>query len=397
MTPYRVLHLIPRVAVAPPRIPIGGSAVSLLSLIEAQQHLDDHRIGLLTGVKQADVSPSSVLGSGVEVATVPMRGPPVSRRYGAEFTARSVSRASFWEEALEPNIVHGHSGRWHYSLTTRLLARRLDCAWIHTLYCPIPGGASRAETWLMRRTLSRAAAVTGMSQNVVSSLARVGMPAHRLHHVDPCIDLERWQPTGDSRLTREKIGIPSDRQIVLFVGNAHPSKGFDILWNAIEALRGRGHNPYLIATFELRGHSHAGRMAEQLGRGRDADVRILGIVEDMPQLLGAADVLVVPFRSTDGPSDYPLPMLEAMAVGTPVIAADVGGVSEVIKDGETGLLIPPESPSHLASAIEELLTGRTSGDDLVHAARTLVQERFSPSVAARNWKRLYEENLVNDR
>jgi glycosyltransferase involved in cell wall biosynthesis len=367
--------------------------VSVLSLIKAQQELGDHHIGLLAGVTPSDVPVSTIVGPDVDIHTVRVLGRPVSWRYGLEFVVRSLLQASHWAKAFRPTILHGHSGRWHYSLATRLLARRLDCHWVHTLYCPILQRRTcrRIENWVIRETLGGAAAIVGISQNIVRSLAQVGLSTRRLYHIDPCIETAQYLPTGSSGEVRKHLDIPPNAQVVLYVGNAHPAKGFDILLDAIAALRARGPDPYLVATFESSGRSYATEMAEQLDDKDYINARFLGVVENMPSLLQAADVLVVPFRNTIGPSDYPLPMLEAMAVGTPVITANVGGICEVIRDRQTGLLVPPESPSRLASALEELLTGTVSGGDLADHARDLVHERFAPSVGARKWKELYEE------
>jgi len=71
--------------------------------------------------------------------------------------------------------------------------------------------------------------------------------------------------------------------------------------------------------------------------------------------MGSVDVLAVPFRSTEGISDIPLVVLEAMAIGKPVVASNVGGIIEVMKDGRNGLLVKPDNVDALAKAVISLL------------------------------------------
>ncbi len=82
-----------------------------------------------------------------------------------------------------------------------------------------------------------------------------------------------------------------------------------------------------------------------------------------------------------------------MLAGLPIVAADVGSVSEAIRDGETGLLVPPEDPVALASAIRRLLDDRRLAARLGERARTLATEQFTAEHMARAYEDLYEEIL----
>ena len=101
-------------------------------------------------------------------------------------------------------------------------------------------------------------------------------------------------------------------------------------------------------------------------------VALLGDRRDVPELLAAADVFVLSSRSEGAP----LSILEAMAAGLPVVASDVGGVGELVVDGETGLLVPPGDPARLAQALARVLDDRALRERLGTAGRARARERF---------------------
>lgn len=120
--------------------------------------------------------------------------------------------------------------------------------------------------------------------------------------------------------------------------------------------------------------------------GVERRIRFLGYRDDVPALLAAADVLVLP-SWVEG---LPLVVLEAMAAGLPVVASAVGGTPEVVVDGETGLLVPPRDAQALARALGELLADPARRRALGEAGRIRVRERFDAGAAAQRVLGLYE-------
>ncbi len=163
------------------------------------------------------------------------------------------------------------------------------------------------------------------------------------------------------------------------VGGIDPRKGQDIAIVALAQLRERG----IEATLELVGReldeSFAAAVRESALRlGVAENVEFVGEVDDISPHLERADIVLAPSRG----EWTPLVLMEALARGKPVVAARVGGVSEVVCDRESGLLVAPENPTELASAIAELLAdpqaafamaerGRSHVDADFHVERTL--------------------------
>ena len=113
----------------------------------------------------------------------------------------------------------------------------------------------------------------------------------------------------------------------------------------------------------------------------------------MPNVLAASNVFVAPFESTIGPSDYPLPLLEAMATGKPVIATDVGGISEIITNNDSGLLIEPNNSMQLAAAISTVLQNEDLSTKFGHHALSFVQKKFSVDEVVKKTESVYKAVL----
>jgi glycosyltransferase involved in cell wall biosynthesis len=128
------------------------------------------------------------------------------------------------------------------------------------------------------------------------------------------------------------------------------------------------------------------RVEEELGTAGE----LLGERSDVAELLAQADVFVLSSRS----EGLPISILEAMAAGLPVVASDVGGIPELVVDGETGLLVPAGDPDALAAALRRLVEDGELRRRLGAAARARVEQRFSVEQARRSHVELYERLLA---
>ena len=106
---------------------------------------------------------------------------------------------------------------------------------------------------------------------------------------------------------------------------------------------------------------------------------------DMPDVLAAFDVFVLSSHD-EGMSNA---ILEAMAVGKPVVATDVGGTGEVVRHGQSGLLVPPKAPAPLAVAIGEVLAAPARAGEMGRLGRDIVEQRFSAHAMVRQMEDLY--------
>jgi glycosyltransferase involved in cell wall biosynthesis len=171
---------------------------------------------------------------------------------------------------------------------------------------------------------------------------------------------------------------------LLFVGRLRIRKGVEVLLEALQELRSR----HPEASLRIAGDGeHWGRLERRVAElGLGEAVAFLGTCDAgrVRGLLAGAAALVVP-SIYEG---MPLVVLEAMAAGVPVVASAVSGIPEVVVDGETGWLVPPEDPEALADALGEVLAGPEEARRRGEAGRRRVDERFRPSVAAAQWRQI---------
>ena len=154
---------------------------------------------------------------------------------------------------------------------------------------------------------------------------------------------------------------------LVYVGRMEPEKGPDLLLEAVRICASRG--TALDLTMVGEGNMRSA-LEHSWEPSASAEVRWVGHVLDTRPFLQEADVLALPSRS----ENLPTVILEAMAAGLPVIATDVGGVSEVVKNCATGLLVKPEDPSALAEAIAACDSDRATLAEMGAAARRLAAD-----------------------
>jgi glycosyltransferase involved in cell wall biosynthesis len=182
---------------------------------------------------------------------------------------------------------------------------------------------------------------------------------------------------------------PVEPGYLLFVGRLRIRKGVEVL---LEALREVPAARLLIAGDGEHRAALESRAAE-LGLG--GAVAFLGRcgASRVRELLRGAAALVVP-SIYEG---MPLVVLEAMEAGVPLVASRVSGIPEVVEDGTTGWLVPPEDPGALAAALAEVLASPGEARRRGEAGRRRVEERFRPATAAAQWLRMIHARLERPR
>jgi len=214
-----------------------------------------------------------------------------------------------------------------------------------------------------------------------------GFRPEKVHVVPYGVDTERLGPNAsDRRAVRAELGL-SDQPLVAMVGRLDEQKGHDVFLEALAELE-RVH-ALIIGTGALADRLKA--LAAQ--RGLADRVRFLGHRPDVPRLLRAADVLAL--SSHD--EGLPYVVLEAMAVGLPVVATRVGGLEEAVQDGRTGLLVPPGSAAALATALRSVLDAGDRGQSYGEAGRRRVAEAFRQSDMVRDVERVLREMVRQTR
>jgi glycosyltransferase involved in cell wall biosynthesis len=191
---------------------------------------------------------------------------------------------------------------------------------------------------------------------------------------------------------RAALGIPVDRPLVTQVARMIPRKGYETLIRAARLVVDR----YPNASFLLCGFAESVEYRRQLERlarqlSLEDHMAITSYQGHIGDILGATDV----FAHVSTFDSSPIAIHEAMSAGLPAVVSRTGGTSELIEDGDSGLLVPPGDPHATARAIGELLTDSELAGRLGAAARARYERRHRPEAMARAHERLYRELLCS--
>ncbi|MCD6593180.1 glycosyltransferase family 4 protein [Candidatus Bathyarchaeota archaeon] len=196
--------------------------------------------------------------------------------------------------------------------------------------------------------------------------------------------------TFNLNINREEVkrryGIKPNERIVLFIGRLVPQKGVDTLIKAAPLIIQRHRDARILIAGDGWSRTYLEELVKSMGL-RD-HVRFLGFISDweLADLMVAADVLVVP--SVYEP--FGIVALEGMAAGTPVVATNIGGLSEIIEHDRTGVLVYPRNPESIAWGVNRVLSDHKYADWLVRNARRKVLEAYSWEEIAKRTVEVYE-------
>lgn len=239
----------------------------------------------------------------------------------------------------------------------------------------IPAPISRLATSLC----SKAERVLAISGPVRAALERMGYPGARIRMVPEGLELERYQPlsTRMRHAVRDSLGLgPADRAVII-IGMVMEWKGQHVLIDAAPRILERHPSARFLIVGEspIGSATYAAALREQVERlGLRDRVRFTGYRVDIPAIIDACDVLV---HASTSPEPFGRVVIEGMAMSRPVIATDIGAPPEIIRDGETGVLVAPAAPDRLAAAVNDLLEDDERARRIGQAARSEVASRYS--------------------
>ncbi|MBN2470720.1 MAG: glycosyltransferase [Anaerolineae bacterium] len=245
-------------------------------------------------------------------------------------------------QRIRPQIVHTHrfAAGWRARLTA--LTIRPRPALFHTEHGLNPWKKG-LYLWL-DRALARVTDVliSVSSPSFQLRQTREKYPLHKSHLIPIGIDMARFDTSGHGEAVRAELGIPASAILVVVVARLEPVKNIETLVRAFAVLDERYH--LLVVG---GGSAFEDLQAQVAALGLEARVSMPGYRSDIPDVLAAADIFCLPSLR----EDFPVSVLEAMASARPVIASRVGGIPDMVVDGETGLLFDSGDADQLVQAI----------------------------------------------
>jgi len=209
-----------------------------------------------------------------------------------------------------------------------------------------------------------------------------GIPREKIVVIPNGVDLERFKPR-DLYQSKRLFGIDEDSFVIASVGRLSQEKGHRHLFEALAAARPS--IPKVTCLMAGDGPLRDTLVAQVRALGLEKVCRFLGDVADVESVLAAADVMVLPSIFEGMPNA----LLEAMAMGCPVIATAVGGSKELVRPGETGLLVPPRDTASLASALEQFALSFRDHGGMRRRIRDIAAASYGIDSMVRSLEQLY--------
>ncbi|MDK2970927.1 MAG: hypothetical protein PWP23_682 [Candidatus Sumerlaeota bacterium] len=353
---------------------------------------------------------------GLRLSTVALsRGGPLMDRFrelgiGTELV-ESRGKAGFgrlraWARRLvrrsdRPDVIHTHL-LWP-DLAMRLVGRELQgiplLSTCHGLHALDEKGRLNGLLYrlLERMTRRRCAAWVAISEHVRQGLLASGYPEAKVHLIPNGVDCVQVHPLSEPRRVeiRDLLDVEPDSPLIVAAGTLRELKGHDVLIDAMPAILAQHPSArlFIFGDGPLRDEYRA--RVERMGLG--GHVKLIGLLCTMlPEVLATADVVVHPSRI----EAFGLVAGEAQAGGTPVVASRVGGLPEIVRDGETGFLVESGRADQVAEKVCLLLADPEKRLVMGAAGRAFVNEFFEIGDTAEGylelWKRLSGRNPEDD-
>jgi glycosyltransferase involved in cell wall biosynthesis len=317
-----------------------------------------------------------------------MRGPLVApaRELGISPARFRVDRFNIW---ITRNRLRAYlkrhaptlaiaTGFWA-DVPLRLAARDVPVTVVSDVSCggwPFTGVGpigTWTRRWLDRRTRSRVDAFTVDCAALAEMMAAEGVASERIHTLAPGVDLARVAQEGAQRADLSHAG-----PVVGYAGSLERSRGLGTLVAAAGAIRERHPDGHVLIAGD--GPARLGLLPGAL----EGKIELAGRVSSVPAVLAALDVCVFP--SVD--PGVPASLLEAAALGRPIVASDLPGIRELFTDGEEIILVPPHDAAALADAVSGLLDDPERARAFGRAARARTVDAYSSASLVREWKAL---------
>ena len=351
---------------------LGGIEISSLHLVAALQGRG-HEVTVITASGPRPL-PAEEYHDGVRICRLPFNN--WLRRRDLAGVRAGVEQVTQIKRATQPQVVHINMSRPSLFFHERTLG---ICRAPTLLTLHAPPAPQVGDGTLFGRTLDAASWVTAVSSATLLAWCRaapsIATHASLILNSLPMPDLPAAPlPFGPPRL--------------VCLGRLVGEKGFELAIAAFARLCARYPGLRLVIAGDGAARTDLERQAAALGVAGQVD--FLGWLpsEQVPELLNTATIAVVPSRCEEG---FGLVALEAAQMARPVIAAHVGGLAEVVVDGETGLLVPKEDPAALAVQIEYLLTHPEIAQAMGQAGRRRVLARFDFDRCVDAYDQLYQK------
>jgi len=389
--PVKVLRVIAR-------LNMGGPALHVAYLSEGLRERGYDTTLVAGTLARGEDSMSFVAEElGVRVERVP----ELSREISPLRDLRAILRLAQLIRRERPKILHTHTAK--AGAVGRIAALAAGHARppiiVHTFhghvlrgyFDPVRAyGFRLLERWLATKTTT----LIAVSPQVRDDLVHLGVaPREKFTVIRLGIELDERisAPDGARAETRRLLGVPQDAFVVGWIGRMTGVKNTDQVLAALKLLRDRGVDAYLCMVGDGPDRERLEQRAHDLGVVKRC--LFLGYQEEVARFYAAFDGMIL----TSVNEGTPVSAIESLAAGRPVVATRVGGVPDVVDDGEDGFLVDPGSTEQLADRLEELARNPELREQMGERGRARVPSRYAVTRLVEDMDRLYKSLLAASR
>ncbi len=286
------------------------------------------------------------------------------------------------------NIVHTHGSKdsWSGAIAARLAAG--DVKVVRTRHNHFPVKRHLFNKWLYQKLTQHLVAI---SEYIKAGFTCDNfVPEEKISLIYSAVDVAEYNPAQDGQIFRKELGISEDEQLVGMVAFVVPRKGHKyFLEAAAKILQTKRFKVKFVVVGDGDDALEADLQQMVKQAGYERQILFTGFRKDIKSVLARLDIFVLPTLE----EALGLAFVEALAMKKPVIGAQVGGVPEIVRNNETGLLVPPKDAHSLGEAIASLLHNKKLACRLAEAGRRLVEAEFSTTALVEKSEQLYQKLL----
>jgi len=348
-----------------------------------------------------------------EIHTLPIYEPYMTVKYSLKYLTLAPLKVKALSKQKNFDIIHGHSGYIAPSIITILSTKMTNVPSVHSIYCPVEKKSKtknvasvvseKLSGSLGKLMLMQLDKVISVTENIKKSIYNIGVPYEKIETVPLTIDTQKFNSKVKGEEIKERFGINSETTLV-YVGNLSKIKGLHVLIESLKIVKEEINDFKLLMVLNLpiSKYMNPDRFEVDMEAiniikdkikkyGLEDNIIPIGLTEELNKIMAAGDIFVTPFLGITGIADYPLSLLEAMALAKPPIATKIGGIPEIIEHGRTGLLIKPGDEKELAENILYLANNPKKAEKIGKNASKYVISNFSPEIVTKKLEKIYEE------
>lgn len=301
------------------------------------------------------------------------------------FNLKGMARILRYTERNDVHIIHSHGYKPNILLSILPHKGVSVVSTVHGWSTQTGDTKGRIYQFIDSLALKKMDKVIAVSQSVFEDLLRRGVSRNKITTIYNGITFNDSENQHAGTTVRTEHGVSENTFVIGAVGRLAPIKGYEYL---IEAMASAAKN---IPDWKLF-IAGEGPLKDDLVRkiaecGLTSHITLVGYQSPVSRFLSMLDVFVMPSLS----EGLPIALLEAMSCGKPVLASSVGGIKEVVTNGENGVLLPAGDSEKLAQAIVAMYRNRELRDNFSRRGKALVVERFTAATMARQYLSVYQD------